>query len=117
MPDNVPIGSPPIDRCPGVVRRRSEPGASVTIIPIHRGDDNDPQLLALPTRDRRGRGALHKVLSALQKKYRRVLELWFLAGHSIEEASHVMAISVSNAKVIQRCALRMTARLAQEAGR
>ena len=53
----------------------------------------------------------------LQKKYRRVLELWFLAGHSIEEASHVMAISVSNAKVIQRCALRMTARLAQEAAR
>ncbi len=117
MPDNVPIGSPPIDRCPGVVRRRSEPGASVTIIPIHRGDDNNPQPLAVPTQDRRGRGALHKILSALQKKYRRVLELWLLAGHSIEEASDVMAISVSNAKVIQRGARRMTARLAQEAAR
>jgi DNA-directed RNA polymerase specialized sigma24 family protein len=104
MPDNVLIGSSPIDRRPDVVRRRSEPDASVTISPIHRGDDNDPQLLAPRTRDRRD-------------KYRRVLELWFLAGHSIEEASDVMAISVSNAKVIQRCALRMTARLAQEAAR
>ena len=117
MPDNVPIGSPPIDRRPGVVRRRSGPGASVTISPIYRGDDNDPQLLALPTRDRRGRGVLQKIRSALQNKYRRVLELWFLAGHSIEEASHVMAVSVSNAKVIQRCALRMTARRPQEAAR
>jgi hypothetical protein len=117
MPENVPIGSPPIDRCPGVVRCRSEPDASVTISPIHRGDDNNPQLLALSTRDRRGRGVLHKVLSALQDKYGRVLELWFLAGHSIEEASHVMAISVSNAKVIKRCALQMTARLVQEAAR
>ena len=40
-----------------------------------------------------------------------------MAGHSIEEASHIMAVSVSNAKVIQRFALRMTAGLAQEAGR
>ncbi len=53
----------------------------------------------------------------MQKKYRRVLELWFLAGQSIEEASHVMAISVSNAKVMQPRALRVVARLAQEAGR
>jgi DNA-directed RNA polymerase specialized sigma24 family protein len=117
MPDNVPIGSLLIDRCPGVGRRRSGPGARVTISPIHRRDDNDPQLLALPARDRRGRGALHNVLSALQEKYRRVLELWFLAGGSIEEASPVMAISVSNAKVIQRCVPGMTARLAQEAAR
>ena len=64
-----------------------------------------------------GQGLCTRFLSALQKKYRRVLELWFLAGQSIEEASHVMAISVSNAKVIQRGALRMTARLAQEAVR
>jgi DNA-directed RNA polymerase specialized sigma24 family protein len=71
----------------------------------------------LPTGERRGRGALHKILAALQKKYRRVRELWIPAGHSIEEASHVMAISVSNAKVIQRCARRMTARPAQEAAR
>ena len=117
MPGNVPIGSPPVDRCPGVVRRRSGPGASVTISPIHRGDDNDPQLLALRRRDRRGRGPCTKSSSALQKKYRRVLELWSRAGHSTEEASHVMAISVSNAKVIQRGARRVTARLAQEAAR
>jgi DNA-directed RNA polymerase specialized sigma24 family protein len=71
----------------------------------------------LPTGERRGRAALHKLLSALQKKHRRVLELWFPAGHSIEEASDIMAISVSNAALIQRCALRMTARLAQEAAR
>ncbi len=103
--------------CSGVVRRRPGPGASVTTSPIHRGDDNEPRLLALPTPRATQARALHRILSALQKKYRRVLELWSLAGHSIEEASHVMAISVSNAKVIQRCALRMTARLAQEAAR
>jgi DNA-directed RNA polymerase specialized sigma24 family protein len=68
-------------------------------------------------RERRGRRALHKIVFALQNKYRRVIELWFVAGHSIEEASHIVAISVSNAKVTQRCALRMTARLAQEAAR
>jgi DNA-directed RNA polymerase specialized sigma24 family protein len=117
MPDNVAIESLPIDRCLGVVRRRSGRGARVTISPIHKGDDSDPHLLALPTRDRCERGALHKVLSALQEKYRRVLELWFLAGHSIEEASHVMPISVSNPKVIQRCVLWTTARLAQEVAR
>ena len=85
--------------------------------PIYRGDDNDPQLLALPARDRRGRGALRQVRSALQNKYRRVHELWLLAGHSIEEAAHVMAVSVSNVKVIQRGALRVTARRPQEAAR
>ena len=64
-----------------------------------------------------GEGLCTRFSPRCKKKYRRVLELWLLAGHSIEEASDVMAISVSNAKVIQRCARRMTARLAQEAAR
>ena len=73
----------------GVVRRRSGPGASVTISPIHRRDDNDAPAIGAP--DPRGTKAraLHNILSAFTKrKYRRVLELWFVAGHSIKEASH-----------------------------
>jgi DNA-directed RNA polymerase specialized sigma24 family protein len=75
------------------------------------------QLLVLPGRQRRRPGALHEVLSALPNKYRRVLEPWSRAGHSIKEASPVMAISVSNAKVAQLRAVRTAAGLAQEAGR
>jgi hypothetical protein len=75
------------------------------------------QLLALPGRERRRPEALHQVLSALAKKCRRVLEPWSRAGHSTTEASPVMAMSVSNAKVTQLRAMPTAAGLAQEAGR
>jgi hypothetical protein len=61
-----------------------------------------------------GQGPRPQVLSALQNERRRVLELGPGAGHSIEEASPVMAMSVSNTKVTRRCVLRMAAGLAQE---
>jgi DNA-directed RNA polymerase specialized sigma24 family protein len=75
------------------------------------------QLLVKPGRERRRPGALHEVLYALPKKYRRVLEPWCGAGHSIKEASPVMAVSVSNTKVTQLRAVRTAAGPAQEAGR
>ena len=64
-----------------------------------------------------GEGPCARFAPRYKSKYRRVHELWLLAGHSIEEAAHVMAVSVSNAKVIQRGALRVTARRPQEAAR
>jgi len=55
-----------------------------------------------------------QVLSSLPGQYRRVLELRFLEGCSIKESATALAISVSNAKVLQHRALRMAARMAQE---
>jgi len=43
-----------------------------------------------------------------------VLELRFLEGCSIKESATALAISASNAKVLQHRALRMAARMAQE---
>jgi RNA polymerase sigma-70 factor, ECF subfamily len=44
----------------------------------------------------------------------RPLELRFLEGYSIKESASALAISVSNAKVLQHRALRMAARVAEE---
>jgi len=57
---------------------------------------------------------VEQVLSSLPGHYRRVLELRFLEGCSIKESAAALAISVSNAKVLQHRALRMAARMAQE---
>jgi RNA polymerase sigma-70 factor, ECF subfamily len=57
-----------------------------------------------------------EVLSSLPGHYRRVLELRFLEGCSIKETAAALAISVSNAKVLQHRALRMAARVAEERG-
>ncbi len=98
-------------------RHRAAPGANVTISPIHREMTTSLSCWCSRPESDAGERLCTRSSPALQKKYRRVLELWFPAGHSIEEASDIMAISVSNAALIQRCALRMTARLAQEAAR
>lgn len=55
-----------------------------------------------------------KILAALPERYRRILELRFLEACSIKEAAHAMAISVSNAKVLQHRALRMAAKIGLE---
>jgi len=56
------------------------------------------------------------ILAALPDRYRRVLELRFLAACSIKEVAKTMDVSVSNAKVLQHRALRMAARVAQDLG-
>jgi RNA polymerase sigma-70 factor (ECF subfamily) len=58
-----------------------------------------------------------RILVALPDHYRRILELRFLEGCSVKEAATALAISVSNAKVLQHRALRMAARVAEEQGR
>ena len=102
----------------GVVRRRSGPGASVTISPIHRRDDNDAPAIGAPDPRATKARALHKILSAFTKEVPprpRAL----VRGRPLHKGGvpHIMAASVRNAKVIQRFALRMAAGLAQEAGR
>ena len=56
------------------------------------------------------------ILAALPERYRRILELRFMEACSVKEAASAMAISVSNAKVLQHRALRMAAAVAAEAG-
>ncbi len=62
--------------------------------------------------------ALAKVMDLLRPlppRYRQVLELRFLEGHTIEETARLMGVSVANAKVLQHRALRKAASL-QEVG-
>jgi RNA polymerase sigma-70 factor (ECF subfamily) len=56
-----------------------------------------------------------QVLSKLPDNYRHILELRFLQAFSIREAAAQMSVSVANAKVLQHRALRMAARMNQEA--
>ncbi len=58
-----------------------------------------------------------RIVPGLLEHYWRALEPRFPDGYCTKEAVHIMAISVSNAKVVQPRALRVVARLAQEAGR
>jgi RNA polymerase sigma-70 factor (ECF subfamily) len=53
----------------------------------------------------------HLVLDALPDKYRMILELRFLQGHSIKDAARNMGITIGNAKVLQHRALRRAAAL------
>jgi RNA polymerase sigma factor (sigma-70 family) len=55
-----------------------------------------------------------RILVGLPDRYRRILELRFLEACSIMEAAHTMAISFSNAKVLQHRTLRMAAQVAVE---
>jgi RNA polymerase sigma factor (sigma-70 family) len=57
------------------------------------------------------------LLETLPERYRRILELRFLEGRSVRDAAGAMNVTVANAKVLQHRALRMAARLSEEAGR
>jgi RNA polymerase sigma-70 factor, ECF subfamily len=54
-----------------------------------------------------------QVLGGLSPRHRRILELRFLQGLSINDAAAAMEVSVSNAKVLQHRALRTAAGLDQ----
>jgi RNA polymerase sigma-70 factor (ECF subfamily) len=54
---------------------------------------------------------VHRVLASLPDNYRRILELRFLQGYSINESATRMGVSVANAKVLQHRALRRAAAL------
>ncbi len=52
-----------------------------------------------------------RVLDKLPDRYRRVLELRFLQGHSIKDSAAELGVSVANAKVLQHRALRLAAQV------
>jgi RNA polymerase sigma factor (sigma-70 family) len=80
----------------------------------HIDPDTELSYLADPVPDSDAAPRAQQILAALPDQYRRVLELRFLEGCSIEESASAMAVSVSNAKVLQHRALRMAARVAEE---
>lgn len=55
------------------------------------------------------------LLDALPERYRRVLELRFLKGYSVQETANEMAISPENVKVIQHRALAKAVQLGEGA--
>jgi RNA polymerase sigma-70 factor (ECF subfamily) len=56
-----------------------------------------------------------RILQPLPPRYRRVLELRFLQGHTVEETAAAMGITVANAKVLQHRALKKAAAGLEEA--
>jgi RNA polymerase sigma factor (sigma-70 family) len=59
----------------------------------------------------------HAILEQLPDRYREVLELRFLRGHSVRDTARAMGVTVANAKVLQWRALRRAARLDDEGAR
>jgi RNA polymerase sigma-70 factor, ECF subfamily len=51
------------------------------------------------------------ILDGLPDRYRQILELRFLQGHSIKEAATELGVTVANAKVLQYRALRLATRI------
>ena len=76
--------------------------------------DADLDYLAAPAPDSDAGPRAQQILTALPDGYRRVLELRFLEGCSIKETATILAVSVTNAKVLQHRALRMAARVAED---
>nr|WP_231994713.1 RNA polymerase sigma factor [Mycobacterium sp. ACS4054] len=52
-----------------------------------------------------------QVLDNLPDRYRQILELRFLQGHSIKDSAARLGVSVANAKVLQHRALRLAAQV------
>jgi RNA polymerase sigma-70 factor, ECF subfamily len=80
----------------------------------HIDPDIEFDYLASPAPESDAGPRAEKILAALPGHYRRILELRFLEGCSVKESATALAISVSNAKVLQFRALRMAARVAEE---
>ena len=57
---------------------------------------------------------VRRVLASLPHNYRRILDLRFLQGRSINESATQMGVSVANAKVLQHRALRRAAALTEK---
>jgi RNA polymerase sigma-70 factor (ECF subfamily) len=54
-----------------------------------------------------------RILAALPSNYGTILRLRFLDGLTLKEAAAQMAVTVSNAKVLQHRALKAAARIAE----
>ena len=93
-------------------RRYYRGGATVPLEDWNSVDTNDV------VEDRSGEGTkdrlVQEVLGGLPDRYRRVLELRFLRGYTIEETAKELEISPENAKVIQHRALAKAVQVGAE---
>lgn len=89
---------------------RETMGREITSIDdIEQPPDSEEAISTAPQR-------VAQVLDNLPDRYRHILELRFLQGHSIKESAVELGVSVANAKVLQHRALRLAAQL-NEGGR
>jgi RNA polymerase sigma-70 factor (ECF subfamily) len=94
-------------------RRYYRGGASVELDETRLGDIPDSPRGSEPSEASARR--VSQVLGGLSDRYRRVLELRFLRGYSIQETAHEMGITPENVKVIQHRALAKAAQVAEGA--
>jgi len=84
---------------------RETMGREITSIEdIEQPPDSEEAISTAPQR-------VAQVLDNLPDRYRHILELRFLRGHSIKESATELGISVANAKVLQHRALRLAAQV------
>jgi RNA polymerase sigma-70 factor (ECF subfamily) len=84
-------------------RRYYRAGATLPLDEGRAGDIPDEGQGAVPSE--RSAQLVERVLEALPERYRRVLELRFLKGYSIQETAQEMGVTPENVKVIQHRAL------------
>ena len=79
---------------------------SGTVLPLDEGRaGNIPDEEAPAVPSERSEQLVERVLAALPERYRRVLELRFLQGYSIQETAEEIGVTPENVKVIQHRAL------------
>ncbi|MER7243846.1 RNA polymerase sigma factor [Kribbella sp. NPDC000426] len=83
--------------------------------PLTRLDDDWAQ--AEPLHDDAGGGAVaraERILAELPERYRRILQLRFIASCSLKEVAKELGVTVGNAKVLQHRALLRAAEVAEQ---
>ncbi len=96
---------------------RSRPGIQVTVVGIEAALDfvADPAPAEPDTASQAASTArLTQIMERLPESYRRILELRFLQGCSVQETATELGVSVGNARVLQHRALRRAAHIAEQ---
>lgn len=86
---------------------RTRMGREITTIE----DDVPDEPADAPVENTTAVSRAHTLLSRLPDRYRRILELRFLQGLSVNDSANDLGVSVANAKVLQHRALQMAAKL------
>jgi RNA polymerase sigma-70 factor (ECF subfamily) len=94
------------------VRNHRRSGSYRLVVPL--GGDVAVRSESEPTANPDALERALQVLRPLPPRYRRILELRFLEGRSIEDSAQAMGITETNAKVLQHRALKKAAALAEE---
>ena len=72
-----------------------------------------PETPDVPDRQSHSERLVADVLEALPERYRRVLELRFLQGYSVQEAARELGVTPENVKVLQHRALAKAVQLGE----